>query len=180
MKSKETQQKENEFIEYAARKNPKWVKEKRLNYLYSEIEKDMLEVIRLMKVYLACQDELYSWFGDNIRELMDKPRRDIAFHKKEIDIWNFEMEMEGEINEEDIASAHEIDCAQFVDVVRWEEKRSWALCPFHKEETPSFCCYKNKGYNCFGCGANGDAIDLIQKLYGYSFREAVKFLKNCG
>ena len=32
-----------------------------------------------------------------------------------------------------------------------------ALCPFHKEKTPSFNISDDKGfYHCFGCGKNGD------------------------
>lgn len=34
------------------------------------------------------------------------------------------------------------------------------LCPLHTENTPSFYCYPDGHYQCFGCGAHGDVIDL--------------------
>lgn len=42
-----------------------------------------------------------------------------------------------------------------------------AICPFHKEKTPSMHLSKNGKwrYYCFGCGAKGDALDFI-KLTG--------------
>lgn len=50
----------------------------------------------------------------------------------------------------------------FADVAREhriEFKNGKALCPFHKEKTPSFYNYGEHGY-CFGCGKVGDVIDL--------------------
>jgi DNA primase len=32
---------------------------------------------------------------------------------------------------------------------------------------------KNNFFHCFGCGANGDTIDLLVKRDGLSFKEAV-------
>jgi len=52
-----------------------------------------------------------------------------------------------------------------------------ALCPFHKEQTPSFHVVEAKGfYHCFGCGANGDALSFVQKHLGLSFRDAALYL----
>ena len=40
--------------------------------------------------------------------------------------------------------------------------RAKARCPFHDEQTPSFEVDLVTGkYHCFGCGASGDAIDLV-------------------
>ena len=50
-----------------------------------------------------------------------------------------------------------------------------ALCPFHKERTPSFTVQESKGqYHCFGCGAHGDAIDFVKAIEHLSTIEAVK------
>jgi len=47
-------------------------------------------------------------------------------------------------------------------------------CPFHDDKTPSFSVSEEKGvFHCFGCGAGGDVIDFVMKLYGLSFREAL-------
>jgi len=52
-----------------------------------------------------------------------------------------------------------------------------ACCPFHTEATPSFKVSPSKQfYNCFGCGANGDAIKFIQEYAGKSFIEACREL----
>ena len=33
-------------------------------------------------------------------------------------------------------------------------------------------------YHCFGCGEAGDAFDLVEKMKGFDFKEALKFLKD--
>lgn len=50
-----------------------------------------------------------------------------------------------------------------------------ALCPFHSEKTPSFTVSASKGiFQCFGCGAHGDAIDFVMQHDGVPFHEAVQ------
>ena len=52
-----------------------------------------------------------------------------------------------------------------------------ALCPFHKESTPSFHINDAKGfYHCFGCSAHGDALSLLMHVENRSFVEAVERL----
>lgn len=53
--------------------------------------------------------------------------------------------------------------------------RHVGLCPFHTEKTPSFFVF-NGHYKCFGCGKRGDAIDFMQKLYGLTFKDALRHL----
>ena len=48
-------------------------------------------------------------------------------------------------------------------------------CPFHDERTPSFKVNEDKQlFHCFGCGANGDAIDLVMRMTGKPFADAVQ------
>lgn len=48
-----------------------------------------------------------------------------------------------------------------------------ACCPFHNEKTPSFKVSPSKQfYNCFGCGANGDAIKFLMEHDTLSFVDA--------
>ena len=52
-----------------------------------------------------------------------------------------------------------------------------ALCPFHKEKTPSFVVNDDKeSFNCFGCGKSGDVYSYIMAKHNIDFREALKFL----
>ena len=52
-----------------------------------------------------------------------------------------------------------------------------ALCPFHKEKTPSFNISDDKGfYHCFGCGKNGDIFNYLMETENLSFVEALKTL----
>jgi len=49
-------------------------------------------------------------------------------------------------------------------------------CPFHKGDLdPSMKIYP-KDFHCFGCGANGDVIDFVQRFYGMSFKDAFQYL----
>lgn len=52
-----------------------------------------------------------------------------------------------------------------------------ACCPFHNEKTPSFKVSPTKQfYNCFGCGANGDAIKFLMEHDGLTFLDACREL----
>lgn len=55
------------------------------------------------------------------------------------------------------------------------DRKGWCRCPFHGEKTASFHLY-NQRYRCFGCGASGDAIDLIAGVRELDPLEAVKEL----
>lgn len=51
------------------------------------------------------------------------------------------------------------------------------LCPFHKENTPSFTISDEKGfYHCFGCGAHGDIFSYVMQTEGLSYRDALEKL----
>jgi len=51
------------------------------------------------------------------------------------------------------------------------------LCPFHKEDTPSFFVSADKQlYHCFGCGAGGNVFNFIMGIENLDFVDAVIFL----
>lgn len=53
-----------------------------------------------------------------------------------------------------------------------------ALCPFHREKTPSFTVTIDKGlWHCFGCARGGSVIDLIAQLEG---KEPAEVLRDAG
>ncbi len=45
-----------------------------------------------------------------------------------------------------------------------------ACCPFHDDRSPSMKL--DKRFHCFGCQADGDAVDFVSKLYGLSLKDA--------
>lgn len=50
--------------------------------------------------------------------------------------------------------------------------KGFISCPFHKgDREPSMKIYKD-GYNCFGCGANGDIFSFVMEIESCSFKEA--------
>ncbi len=52
-----------------------------------------------------------------------------------------------------------------------------ALCPFHKEKTPSFVInLQRQIFHCFGCGAGGDVFQFIMKYENVDFMTAVNIL----
>lgn len=56
-------------------------------------------------------------------------------------------------------------------------RRLWWCCPFHQDGNPSFCVEPGKPWwRCYGCGAHGDAANLVMKLQGVTFPEAVRLL----
>jgi DNA primase len=52
-----------------------------------------------------------------------------------------------------------------------------ALCPFHREKSPSFFINDEKNtYHCFGCGAGGSVFRFIMEMDKINFPEAVRKL----
>lgn len=52
-----------------------------------------------------------------------------------------------------------------------------ALCPFHKEKTPSFIVNPDKQiFHCFGCNAGGDVFTFLMKHENMTFPEALRNL----
>lgn len=52
-----------------------------------------------------------------------------------------------------------------------------ALCPFHREKTPSFFVNDRKRlWHCFGCGAGGSGIDFLMQHCGLTLHQAVEHI----
>lgn len=70
-----------------------------------------------------------------------------------------------------------VDVAQGYFPVTKRGANFLALCPFHREKTPSFNLNPSRQiFHCFGCQKSGDAFTLVMELDRLSFPEAVKVL----
>ena len=84
-------------------------------------------------------------------------------------------------SEDEITSLlNEINIKELIEKYIKIEKigNKWfGICPFHKENTPSFMVDEKKQiYYCFGCGRSGNTINFIMDYKKVSFDEAVKQL----
>ena len=71
-----------------------------------------------------------------------------------------------------------VPMAQAAEYYGLEANRSgFALCPFHREDTPSLKLYP-QGFYCFGCGKGGDVIRFVMELFGITFSQAVTRLSS--
>ncbi|MDZ7816896.1 MAG: DNA primase [Planctomycetota bacterium] len=82
----------------------------------------------------------------------------------------------------EVASANDIVevISSYIKVKR-EGKNYSALCPFHREKTPSFKIFPDsQRYKCFGCGASGNVFEFVKEMDRLSFPEAVELLARRG
>jgi hypothetical protein len=54
--------------------------------------------------------------------------------------------------------------------------RWMARCPFHDDRSPSLVFYPDGGWYCFGCGAGGDSVDFVARLFNLRPLEAAQKL----
>lgn len=81
--------------------------------------------------------------------------------------------------EYDLKQLRYIDFTKFINTpIRIVSGKRQTLCPFHKENTPSFFIYPDNSYHCFGCGVHGNAIDFVMNKLNLSFLDACKELKS--
>ena len=67
--------------------------------------------------------------------------------------------------------------SSYVNLTKTSGNNKFGLCPFHSEDTPSFCVNRAKQmYYCFGCNKGGGVVNFIMEEEHLSFPEAVEFL----
>lgn len=66
--------------------------------------------------------------------------------------------------------------SQYVTLKR-SGRNYMGLCPFHREDTPSFSVSPERQiFHCFGCGVGGNSITFISKIENLSFKETIEFM----
>lgn len=85
------------------------------------------------------------------------------------------MRFSGEFVEELISRVDILSLIEmYTSVSRTFGERCMALCPFHKEKTPSMCIYtKTNSFYCFGCGIGGNAVTFLMKIDNLTYNDAV-------
>ena len=84
--------------------------------------------------------------------------------------------IKGKIGQKEIQMALAVPIESLITPLRKSGKRLIALCPLHKEKTPSFFVYPDNSFYCYGCQVGGDVITLVKSLYGLDFIKSVKWL----
>jgi len=132
-----------------------------------KIEDKLISTI-FKTVYL--HDDIYLLFTDLIETLI-KILKDKRY---ELKIYNH-PEKQARYS---ISKAKEVLITELYQGELRHFTNKWiGLCPFHKENTPSFYIYENTNtFYCFGCGISGDSLDFIQKNKNINFLEALKIL----
>ena len=73
-----------------------------------------------------------------------------------------------------------VDIVEFIGEYVDLERRGihyFASCPFHDEDTASFCVTPSKHfYSCFGCGEHGNVITFCMKQLDMTYDDAVEYL----
>lgn len=66
---------------------------------------------------------------------------------------------------------------QYIKHVKIDNENINGLCPFHDDHNSSFGANVKTGqYNCFACGATGNAVTFLAEMEGISTKEAWKKL----
>ncbi len=77
------------------------------------------------------------------------------------------------LTQDDIWRAKQVPILNLIKVPRNKKVN----CLFHSDSNASMHIYPNN-YYCFSCQASGSVVDIVMKLQGYSFTQAVRYLIN--
>ena len=166
-----------EFIEETVKADPDWAKGRRVEFLTGQLAEVFEEVVFFTRIIFVSRGEVYQWLGDMVRDDCLVPLwKRMKKIKMEIQMYELAPVLLDEgLSSQDIEMAKQSDPGEYLEIIREENNRAWALCPFHKEKKPSFCWYKDtQSYYCYGCNRGGDLINLVMDLYDMDFIKAVE------
>ena len=146
-----------------------WGKERRIEYLMEQRRVCEFRLIDLESDYQRKKNANTSYAERGVlTKYILQTRKEIEKIKREVKA--IVNNVSGKITDETIRLAREYPIEDLIEL-----KRGKALCVFHPDTNPSMSV-KNNRYRCWSCGANGDAISLVQHLHNMDFIHAVKFL----
>ena len=154
-----------------------------------ELEERRTEVLEILKKKLTLikykiTDEFSYWLfrewikineGQNLLEIdqqIDRLKRLLFIAQG--------RRIKGRITEKKIQQALSVPIENIANQhlkLRKTGKALVGLCPFHLEKHPSFYIYpETNSCWCYGCSQGGNIINFVRLLYGYSFKETIKYL----
>jgi len=159
-----------EYLRYRAKINIAWI-----GYLVPAIKEALRSIKKNPNAADWLRKEIIRTFlGDSLNRLTKETKRILWLIRKPEKTEGGEVVVKKErITAEMIARAKEFPINQVILV----DRRGFSPCVFHKEKFASMWTKKNFCH-CFACGKSADTIELVQKIKGCSFPEAVEFLQN--
>lgn len=175
MNTKEAKRIYNAIIQLKKEVDPEWAKERRLEYLITQLSD-------LVRTFSGDCVDVISYADRGHKEewlLMVWRLRDMTWQLKRIRSIIIEHKSikkggnDNQISREDIELARQCPIASIIPV----DGKSFAYCLWHDDKkTPNMYCKGNYFY-CFACGESGDGIKLMMKKDNLSFVEAINRLK---
>jgi len=120
--------------------------------------------------------------NEELRDYIDNKRNIINYYSYVIEKFSFYKTIASPWRKKDVkvidtSMAKSVTIQEILGISKQHTDRQFIPCPIHKESTPSCCIYNSQNtWHCYGCGAGGDSIDLVQKLHSLSFPEALRFI----
>jgi hypothetical protein len=142
------------------------------------VKKQLKEKIKMYKEFIAKKiQQQREWPED--RAKLDEERLALVAQQKRYQYrLNF---LEGKVDfttsffDNKLIRARAVPIPNFIKI----NHAGFASCLWHNEDTPSMKYYpKNNKVHCFGCGAGGDVVDVVGKIYGLDFKQALAYILN--
>ena len=167
--------------------------EQQIEKCESEINKIKQEIIDAIEgVHRLTTNEFSIWFAKEVIKMYKLPSLEkLSARLNALRLVKYGLNNQNQKQKtisKSCISQEEIETAKMHPIVelarsRLDLKQSGknfvALCPFHKERTPSFYLYpETNSFYCYGCCKGGDNLTLTMALYGISFKEAVSMLQH--
>jgi len=175
---------ENEFVESFVRENSELVKEMRTGFLINQILIDAKNIINWLQTILKSKERKDRWYWKYIYNNYVCPTaKEINKYWKEIKAWNNReyITNDNHISDDDVERAREVKIEHLMSEqpLRKSFDRLYYKAPWRNEKQASLVVYcdTNSWFD-FGEQIGGDGIDLVRKLYGSNFVEAIKQILN--